>query len=88
MIVWLGKHFNFMTGIMDMVANNWMGLLACLLFLSVQYCVWRDLFRLLGRLIWAGRPSWGLPPFLSSSWSHVLWVPQHACRIPLLLLHW
>ena len=86
-IDWIGKQFRFGEGVISGSTTKWSALLAWWLLFSVSYCLCKDLLRLVGRVLWDVRPSWGVPSFLASTWAHILWAPICLKHTPSRLLH-
>ena len=86
-IDWIGKQFRFGEGIISGSTTKWSALLARWLLFSVSYCLRKDLLRLVGRILSGTRPSWGILPFLASTWAHILWAAICLNHTPLKLLH-
>ena len=53
----------------------------------MSYCLRKDLLRLVGRILWEAKPSWGILPYLASTWAHIQWAPIRLNHTPLKLLH-
>ena len=86
-IQWIGKQFRFGEGVISRSTNKWSALLARWLLIAVSHCLRKDLLRLVGRVLWESRPSWGVLPFLASTWAHILWAAVRLNNTPLRLLH-
>ena len=85
-IDWMGNS-SFWGGVITGSTNKWAALLARWLLFAVGHCLRKELLRPAGRVLWESKPSWGMLPFLASTWAHILWAPVTLNHTPLKLLH-